>query len=71
MHDGKTRMGHAWVEIHRMYWDPIFNRVFLKEDYTATYEAKIEYQYTPYEAAKLLLKHNHWGPWGEMFVEDA
>ncbi len=57
------RMGHAWLETGDEVFDPVPNEFFPKDEYYALGRATIVRRYTKIEAAHVMLKEGHTGPW--------
>jgi hypothetical protein len=60
------RVDHAWVELPGgIVFDGVLQRFYRWEDYERELAAVAGCRYSAKEAARLLLSHNHNGPWEE------
>ncbi len=57
--------GHCWLEINNMVMDFSNNHTITmsKEAYYKLGKIKYVHRYNAKETAKMLLKHQHYGPW--------
>lgn len=60
---GSSRMGHAWLENRAEVFDPVANRHYSREDYYSLGRAAVVRRYTKIEAAHVMIKEGHTGPW--------
>ena len=56
---------HAWAKKGNIVYDPVFNKFFETIYYQTHYRAVEEGIYTKRKALRLIIKHNHYGPWQE------
>jgi hypothetical protein len=61
--NGSTRMLHAWLTNEGKVYDPVLDRLFNEAAYTQLVAAKSFAWYSRREAAKMVLEHDHFGPW--------
>ncbi len=68
-----VRYGHAWVELFggRMVHDCSNGRevVCPRRVYYELGQAQPVHRYPLAEARRLILEHEHWGPWGDLGVD--
>lgn len=58
------RIDHAWVELpDGSVWEPITNSTFDQQDFRILFGAREERRYNDTEAARAMLRSNHFGPW--------
>ncbi len=62
-----VRFGHAWVEVDDTVFDLSNGRAIImpRDEYYALGEISNPRRYTVAEARKLMLAHEHYGPWHE------
>lgn len=60
-----NNIDHARIEVDGSVWDPVHNQTYDKKIYYIARNATAVKTYTGREAAELLAKENHYGPWGE------
>ena len=66
--DGTT-IDHAWLEVDEgQIYDPVLDKVISLRMYSLRV-AKVIMRYTKLEAAKLMTKTSHWGPWEPWEIE--
>jgi hypothetical protein len=64
--DGESRRAHAWVEFaDGLVWDGLTRRFYEGESYRAALRAEAGHSYSRVEAARLLLRSGHPGPWDD------
>jgi hypothetical protein len=56
-------IGHAWLEKDDEVYDPVLNEFMTFEAYRVGYAAFRIQKYSAEEAAVLMLKEKHFGPW--------
>lgn len=59
------RGGHAWCEntITGRIYDAVLDQLYLRSTYYRQFGARLIRRFTVLEAATMLGKENHWGPW--------
>lgn len=59
-----VHMGHAWVELPgNIVFDGVVKRFYDKAGYYKVMDVSKDEEYSPKEAAELMLRYKHWGPW--------
>jgi hypothetical protein len=56
-------LGHAWLELGGLVYDPVMDFLFTKKDYYGARKAKVVRRYTMRQAAVLMVRHKTAGPW--------
>lgn len=60
-------IGHAWLRRGDTIFDPVPNRYYSVNEYSALSGAREHARYTRVEAANVMAAVNHHGPWGDGF----
>ena len=60
-----TTFDHAFVERDGVVFDPIFAEFYPVQEFYAVYGVTNARRFDHDTAVHLLLKENHWGPWGD------
>jgi len=60
-----TTFDHAFVERDGVVFDPVFAELFPAQEFYTVYGVTNTRKFDARTAAGLLLKENHWGPWGD------
>jgi hypothetical protein len=66
-----NRIAHAWLQLEGTIYDPVFDRMFDRDNYTAEYQAEPITQYSPEAAIRAALAHAHFGPWPPAKLNEA
>jgi hypothetical protein len=61
--DGRTPMGHAWLERDGWVYDVVQDQLLTVERYRSAYDAEPLASWSQVHAAQLMLAANHYGPW--------
>jgi hypothetical protein len=59
----RWKLGHAWLQKGDWIYDPVADQCLTASEYEAIYEARAERTYAVKEAAELVARTLHWGPW--------
>jgi hypothetical protein len=57
------RIGHAWLELDGLVYDPVLDQAIGQDVYTAKFSAIPVTRYTSVEAANQIATRGHYGPW--------
>ena len=60
---GYAELDHAWIETGEEVFDPVMDKTIPKEVFYALFKPTIYKRYTREETRRMILKHEHWGPW--------
>lgn len=56
-------IAHAWLAKGAYIYDPTLDEVLPAKEYKTRYKAVVEQRYSITETRRLLVAHEHWGPW--------
>lgn len=59
-------VGHAWLARGEQVFCPTTDRIYFEADFLASHDAEQVITYTFAEAASLICKHRHYGPWVDL-----
>jgi len=61
---GAPRLAHAWVVLpDESIWEPTTNKVWEKSIFYGFFNAIVRKRYDQQAFLRMLVRHEHWGPW--------
>lgn len=69
--EDNVRIGHAWLRVRlasgiNLVWEPTTRLVHLQDEWEKAARAQEQYAYDMPTARRLMLAHDHYGPWAEL-----